>query len=155
MVAECMSREPRTISPDVTLRDAARQMLDEDIGALVVGSQDNVAGLVTDRDIAVRGVAMGRGPEAKVSEVMSGGDIVVAYDDQDLDEVAITMSDRKVRRVPVLERATGKLCGVLSIGDLARSDDASQGETALSGSAQPGGEHSQKADGATGQSMQG
>jgi CBS domain-containing protein len=138
-----MSRGCCTVGPEQSLQEAARMMLDEDIGALVVGSEDRVSGVLTDRDIAVRAVALGRGPDAKVADVMSGGDIVVAYDDQDLDEVAVVMSDRKVRRVPVLERATGRLCGVLSLGDLARSDDTSRAAAALSGVAQPGGEHDQ------------
>lgn len=148
LVSECMSRTVRTVTPEQTLQDAARMMLEENIGTVVVGSDRDVSGILTDRDIAVRAVATGRGPDARVSEVMTGGDIVVAYDDQDLNEVAEVMSDRKVRRVPVLERRTGRLCGVLSLGDLARSEDTSTAEAALVGAAAPGGEHDQSADGA-------
>jgi CBS domain-containing protein len=153
LVSECMSRDVRTVSPDQSLQEAARLMLDEDIGALVVGSEEEVSGILTDRDIAVRAVAMGRGPDATVSEVMSGGDIVVAYDDQDLDDVAVLMSDRQVRRIPVLERASGRLCGVISLGDLARHDDTSMAEEAIAGVSQDGGEHSQSAEGGGGQSL--
>jgi CBS domain-containing protein len=152
LVSECMSRDIRTVSPEQSLQDAARVMLDEDIGALVVGSEEQVSGILTDRDIAVRAVAMGRGPDATVSEVMSAGDIVVAYDDQDLDEVAVLMSDRKVRRVPVLERASGRLCGVLSLGDLARTD-SDTAEVAVAGVSEAGGEHSQSSEGAAGRAM--
>lgn len=148
MVSECMSRRVRTVSPDQTLQDAARVMLDEDIGSLVVGSEDRVAGILTDRDIAVRAVAQGRGPDARVSDVMSGGDIVVAYDDQDLEEVARIMSERQVRRVPVLERGSGRLCGVISLGDLARADHDEAAGTALEGVSETGGEHNQSAGGA-------
>lgn len=153
LVSECMSRQVRTVTPEQTLQDAARLMLDEDIGALVVGSPDQVSGILTDRDIAVRAVAMGRGPDAPVRDVMSAGDIVVAYDDQDLDEVAVLMSDRKVRRVPVLERGSGRVCGVLSLGDLARTQDTSTAEAALAGASQAGGEHDQSASGASGRPM--
>lgn len=153
LVSECMSRALRTVSPEQSLQDAARIMLDDDIGALVVGSEDHVEGMLTDRDMVVRALAMGRGPDAKVADAMSGGDIIVAYDDQDLDEAAVLMSDRQVRRVPVLERATGRLCGVLSLGDLARTQDTSTAETALSGAAQAGGEHDQTVGGVTGQAM--
>jgi CBS domain-containing protein len=150
--SEVMSARVRAVTPDQSVGEAARLMLDEDIGALVVTDRDQVAGILTDRDIAVRGVAMGRGADARVSELMSGGDIVVAYDDQDLDEVAIMMSDRQVRRIPVLERATGRLCGVLSLGDLARTDDFSTAEAALAGASQHGGEHDQSLDGSAGRS---
>ena len=146
LVSQCMSRAVRMVAPEQTLQDAARMMLDADIGALVVGSQNRVAGILTDRDIAVRAVARGLRPEAQVSEVMSAGDIVVAYDDQDLDQVAALMCDRKVRRLPVLERASGRLCGVLSLGDLARTPETATAETALAGVAQAGGEHSQTAE---------
>ena len=153
LVSQCMSRQVRTVTPEQTLQDAARMMLDNDIGALLVGSTDQVSGILTDRDIAVRAVAMGRGPEAHVSDVMSGGDIVMAYDDQDLEEIAVLMSDRHVRRVPVLERATGKICGVLSLGDLARSDDTSTAETALTGASQATSEHNQSGSGGSGQRL--
>lgn len=153
LVSEVMSSRVRAVGPDESAQAAARLMLDEDIGALVVTREDQVAGILTDRDIAVRGVAMGRGPDAKVSELMSGGDIIVAYDDQDLDDVAVIMSDRQVRRVPVLERASGRLCGVLSLGDLARTEDSSTAEAALVGVSQDGGEHDQSIGGVTGQAI--
>jgi CBS domain-containing protein len=153
LVSECMSRAVRTVAPEQSLQDAARLMLEEDIGAVIVGSEDNLSGILTDRDIAVRAVAIGRGPDAKVADAMSAGDIVVAYDDQDLDEVAVLMSDRRVRRVPVLARESGRVCGVLSLGDLARTDDTSTAEAALSGAAQAGGEHDQSLGGTTGEAI--
>ena len=152
-VSEIMSRQVRTVGPEQSVQEAARLMLDEDIGAVIVGSEDQVAGILTDRDIAVRGVASGRGPDAHVSELMSGGDIVVAYDDQDLDEVAVMMSDRQVRRLPVLERASGKLCGMVSLGDLARTDDTTTAEVAVAGASQSSAQHDQSQEGLSGQSM--
>ena len=92
-VSECMSTDIRFVTPDQTIQDAARQMLDGDTGALLVGSPDEPTGVITDRDIAVRAVAEGRGPDTPVAEVMSGG-VVTLRDDQDVEDVAIIMSDR-------------------------------------------------------------
>lgn len=144
-VAECMSREVQIASPDQTIADAARIMAQADTGALPVGSPDRVEGMITDRDIAVRAVARDRGPETPVREVMSS-EVVVAYDDQDIDDVAIMMSDHQVRRLPVLSRDQ-RLVGVISVGDLARSNDTSTAEAALTGVVRPGGAHDQSTEG--------
>lgn len=115
-------------------------MREADAGALPVGENDRLVGMVTDRHIAVRAVADGKGPDTPVPEVMTGG-LDYVFEDEDLDEVAVKMSDLKVRRLPVLNRDK-RLVGIISLGDIARSDDASRGEAALSGAAQPGGPHS-------------
>lgn len=147
LVSEAMTSRVFTVTPSDSLADAARLMMEEDVGAVVVTEQDRVAGILTDRDIAVRAVASGRGPDTAVSALMSAGDIVVAYDDQDLEDVAVIMSDRRVRRLPVLERDSGRLCGVISLGDLARNDDTSLAEAAVAGASQDGGEHDQSGTG--------
>jgi CBS domain-containing protein len=101
--------------------------------------------MVTDRDIAVRAVAKGRGPETPIREIMSEK-LLFAWDDQDVDEVAIQMSDAQVRRFPVLSRQGQRLVGIVSLGDLARSNDGNAAEVALSGVSEPGGEHNQSRD---------
>lgn len=145
-VSELMSTDVRLVSPEQTIRDAARQMLEGDTGALIVGTADQPSGMITDRDIAVRAVAEGRGPDTPVSEVMTG-DLVTVRDDQDADDVALLMSDRQVRRVAVLG-GDGRLAGVVSVGDLARSNDTDRVEAAMTGIAQEGGEHQQRPGGA-------
>ena len=71
-IMEIMTRDPELIDPDTSIRDAAKRMKDEDIGALPVGENDRLIGMVTDRDIAMRGVAEGRAPETTpVRDVMS------------------------------------------------------------------------------------
>lgn len=140
-VADLMSRDVQVVSADQTVAEAARLMLKSDTGALPVGTLERIEGMVTDRDIAVRAVAQDRGPETPVREVMSS-DVLVAREDQDVDDVAILMSDHQVRRLPVVN-GEQRLVGVISVADLARSDDTSTAEAALTGVVRPGGTHDQ------------
>lgn len=140
-ISECMATGVQFVPPDGTIQDAARQMLDADLGALLVGSRDAPQGIVTDRDIAVRAVAEGRGPDTPISTVMTA-EVVTVRQDQDLDDVALLMSDRQVRRIAVLDGG-GRVVGMASIGDLARSKEGDPAETALTGVARDGGEHQQ------------
>ena len=151
-VSECMSRDVRTVTPDTAIQEAARLMLEADAGALPVGTADQVQGMITDRDIAVRAVALGRGPDTPVREAMSAGDLVTCHPDQDIDDVAVLMSDHQVRRIPVLAD-DGRLLGMISLADLARSNDSSTAEAALHGASRPGGAHDQSENGVSGQAM--
>lgn len=141
-ISEVMTPNPQIIAPEQPIQEAARQMLDGDTGALPVGDGERLIGMVTDRDITVRAVAEGRGPDTPIREVMSEK-LLFAWDDQDVDEVAIQMSDAQVRRFPVLSRQDERLVGIVSLGDLARSSDSDAAEVALSGVSEPGGEHNQ------------
>jgi CBS domain-containing protein len=140
-VSEVMSRDVQVTSPTQTIRDAARMMADSDIGSLPVGEDDRLVGVITDRDIAIRGVAQGKAPTTKVSEVMSR-EVLYCFDDQDVEDVAQNMADEKVRRMPVVNRDK-RLVGIISIGDLARNEDADTTAQTISNISQPGGEHSQ------------
>src|SRR5512139_4114449 len=117
-VSEVMTTEVETISADQTAREAASFMLRADAGSIPVCEGDRVIGMVTDRDIAVRGVAEGRGPDTPVSDLMSDG-IVCAHEDDDVATVAKRMSDEQVRRMPVLD-SDDQLVGIVSLGDLSR-----------------------------------
>jgi CBS domain-containing protein len=142
-VSEIMTSELEVVTPEQSIQDAARLMLQADAGVVPVQEGDKLIGMVTDRDIAVRAVAEGRGPDTPVSEVMSGKPLF-CFDDEDVDDVAIQMSDAQVRRFPVLSRQEQKLVGIVSIGDLTKVDDEGQAaEAALTGVSQPGGEHNQ------------
>jgi len=102
---------------------------------------DRLVGIITDRDIAVRGVAKGYGPDTPVRELMSN-DVICARIDEDCDEVAIKMSEAQVRRLPVIDEQE-RLCGIVSLGDFAREGAIDTAEQALEGVAQPGGQHQQ------------
>jgi CBS domain-containing protein len=145
-VSECMSHDVETIAPEQPISQAAQFMLRADAGALPVSDGDRMVGMVTDRDIAVRGVAVGLGPDTPVREVMTDH-LVYCYDDDDIDNAAMKMSEAQVRRLPVLSREGEKLVGILSLGDITRSergDEAAQ--VALDGISAPGGEHNQSTE---------
>ena len=115
-VSDCMTRSVEITSPQETICDAAKMMADCDAGALPVGENDRLVGVITDRDIAIRAVAEGKGPDAKVSEVMSA-EVRYCYEDDDVNEVMRNMGDLQVRRLPVLSRDK-RLVGIVSLSDL-------------------------------------
>jgi CBS domain-containing protein len=136
-----MTRNVQTVHPNDTLRTAAQIMGECDIGFLPVGARDRLIGMITDRDIAVRAMAAGYGPSARVGDLMTR-DVKYCYDDEDLDDVLDNMSAIKVRRLPVLNR-NKRLVGVLSLTDAALEGAASHVGTALSAIGRPGGAHTQ------------
>jgi CBS domain-containing protein len=140
-VSEVMTSDVATVRPDQTAREAANFMLNADAGSIPVTEGDRLIGMITDRDIAVRGVAKGGGPDTPVRELMTN-DIICARIDDDIEEVANMMSEAQVRRLPVVD-SQEKLCGIVSLGDLAREGDSNTAEEALEGVAQPGGQHRQ------------
>lgn len=140
-VSEVMTREVATVRPDQSAQDAASFMLRADAGSIPVTEGDRLIGMITDRDIAVRGVAKGFGPDTPVRDLMTN-DIVCARVDDDVEEVASKMSEAQVRRLPVVDQQE-RLCGIVSLGDLAREGAPDTAEQALEGVAQPGGPHQQ------------
>lgn len=139
-VNACMSTHVRIASPSDPISHAAQIMKDIDSGILPVGENDRLIGMVTDRDIAIRGVADHKGPDTPVREVMTR-DVQWCYDDEDLDAAERKMAALRVRRLPVLNREK-RLVGMLSLGDLAKADDGAGAGEALGEIAKPGGPHS-------------
>jgi len=140
-VREVMTRDVQTVRPDQTAREAASFMLNADAGSIPVTDGDRLIGMITDRDIAVRGVAKGNGPDTPVRELMTN-DVICARLDDDVEEVATRMSDARVRRLPIIDDQQ-MLCGIVSLGDLSREADEDCAQEALQGVSQPGGEHRQ------------
>src|SRR3954463_2388908 len=140
-VREVMTSEVETVTADQTVQEAASFMLRPDAGSIPVTDGDRLIGMITDRDIAVRGIARGHGPDTPVRELMTN-DVVCARIDDDCDEVASKMSEAQVRRLPVIDEQQ-RLCGIVSLGDLAREGASDTAEQALEGVAQPGGQHQQ------------
>ena len=140
-ISEVMTRNVKTVTLDTTAQEAAGFMLSEDAGSMPVSEGDRLIGMVTDRDIAVRGVAKGRGPETPVRELMTDQVICVREDD-DVDDVASKMSETQVRRLPVVDE-NDRLCGIVSLGDLSRETNDESAHQALEGVSQPGGQHQQ------------
>ena len=121
-VKDAMTTEVELASPTHTIRQAALMMGKTDCGALPVADKDSLVGMITDRDITVRAVAAGKGPKTLVKEIMSA-EVLYCYEDQTLEEVADNLGDKKVRRLPVMNREK-RLVGILSLGDMARKATA-------------------------------
>ena len=140
-VSEAMTRDVRIASPRQSIREVATIMGQIDAGVMPVGDNDRLVGMITDRDIAVRAVAAGKGPETPVQEVMSQ-EVKYCYDDEELEHVAKNMAEIRVRRLPVVNRDK-RLVGILSLGDVAVSEGEQTAAKAIEGVSQPGGPHSQ------------
>jgi CBS domain-containing protein len=116
-----MTAEVATVDADAALMDAARLMHDRNIGDVVVTDDGRVAGIATDRDLAIRGTARVAHPtETPVREVMSD-ELIVAETDQTVDEAIDLMRENALRRLPVVE--DGRLAGIVTLGDLAAHRD--------------------------------
>ena len=140
-VSEVMTREVQTVQPDQRVQEAASFMLTADAGSIPVTEGERLIGMITDRDIAVRGIAKGYGPDTPVRELMTD-DLIVLRVDDDIEEAATKMSQAQVRRLPVIDHDE-RLCGIVSLGDLSREADTDCASEALEGVSQPGGEHRQ------------
>jgi CBS domain-containing protein len=129
-VSELMTPDVEIVRPDDTLHTAAKMMADLDTGALPVGENDKLVGMITDRDITIRAVAEGRDPDtAKVRDAMSEH-IRFCFEDEDAQEVSRKMSQWAVRRLPVLNRDK-RLVGIVSLGDLATGGAEKESQEAL------------------------
>ena len=120
-VREVMTGNPVTLPKDATIVDAARLMRDEHIGDVIVTDGDRAAGIVTDRDIVVRGVAEGRDLESVRLEQVESDELNAVSPDDPVERAIQLMREKAVRRVPVIE--DGRAVGVVSIGDLAIERD--------------------------------
>ncbi|HEY0115765.1 MAG TPA: CBS domain-containing protein [Allosphingosinicella sp.] len=141
-VAEVMTANVETVKPDQTIREAAGFMLSADAGSIPVCDGEQLQGMITDRDIAVRAVAEGMGPDTPVTEVMTG-DVLYCYEDDEVEAVAAQMSRSQVRRMPVVSRGDKRLVGIVSVGDLSNAGEHDVAALALDGITEDGGERSQ------------
>ncbi|HEY3786000.1 MAG TPA: CBS domain-containing protein [Steroidobacteraceae bacterium] len=141
-ISEMMTRTIRVTKPDDTLQHAARLMAEADTGVLPVGENDRLVGMVTDRDIAIRGDARGCDPtRTRVREVMTP-EVRYCFEDEDVESVARNMAQLQVRRLPVLSREK-RLVGILSLADLSHRSDASTAGDTLRGVSSQSAKHSQ------------
>jgi CBS domain-containing protein len=140
-VSEVMTRDVQTVRPEQPVQQAASFMLSADAGSIPVTDGDRLIGMITDRDIAVRGIAKGYGPDTPVRELMTN-DVICARADDDVEEIASRMSEAQVRRLPVIDEQE-RLCGIVSLGDLSRESDDDTASEALEGVSKPGGRHQQ------------
>ena len=127
-IADIMTRSIATVQRDETLQAAARRMQEMDVGSLPVLDGRAVAGMVTDRDIAVRGVAAGMIPqESLVAEVMTE-DLRFCRAGDSVEQVMAEMGDLQVRRLPVLD-ANNEIVGIVALADIATRQSTHTDET--------------------------
>lgn len=134
---DIMTKQVEIISPDATLQEAAEKMRILDAGSLPVCSGTEVIGMITDRDIVIRAIAKALHPtQTRVSEVMSDN-VVFAYEDQDVEEAAMLMENKQVRRLIVVNQ-NKDLVGIVSLADVTREtgDETLAGEV-LQGVVEP------------------
>lgn len=130
-IREIMNSDVQLVSPSTTLKDAAAQMAQRDIGFLPIGD-DKLAGSITDRDIALRGVGKGLDVgTTKVADIMTD-DVLYCFENTDIEAVAQNMGEKQVRRMPVVD-ADKRLVGVVSIGDLVPHLDAENAKRLFAG----------------------
>ena len=134
LIRDIMSRDVVLLSPDEPIERAARLMAERDIGALPVGEGDRLTGMITDRDIAVRGIADGKSGQ-KVRDVMTVG-VKYVFDDEQTEDAARNMGQLQVRRLPVVDRDK-RLVGIVAMADLAAKDDGPAAQQAIHGVSQP------------------
>jgi CBS domain-containing protein len=137
-----MTTDVCTIGPDQTIREAARTMAERDIGFIPVEENDRMVGMITDRDIAIRALAQGKGGDTPVRDVMSR-EVRYCYEDEKIEDVLANMGDLQVRRLPVVNRDK-RLVGVISLSDCASAERARPAASALDRITRPGGDHSQR-----------
>jgi CBS domain-containing protein len=119
-VKEAMHKGVEWRSPDTPVSEIARLMREKDVGAVPIGENDRLVGMVTDRDIVCRSCTDGRDPDmVKAREVMTSG-IIYCVEDQEVSDALHLMEDKKIRRLPVLN-AKKRMVGMLTLGDVAHA----------------------------------
>lgn len=133
LVSRAMTHNVRLVTSDHSISDAAWIMADCAVGALPVGDNDRLVGMITDRDITVRAVAQGLPPDTRVGDVMSR-EVKYCFDDDEVSQVEHTIGDLHIHRLPVLNRSK-RLVGIVSLADIAiarEQDAADAADEALS-----------------------
>lgn len=140
-VKDIMTSDVCVVDPNQSIGEAAKRMVELDVGLLPVGEYDRLVGMISDRDIALRAVAEGKGAETKVRDVMTR-DVKYVYEDREVEEAAESLAQQQLRRMPVLDRSK-RLVGIISLADIAMDRDVGLSGAALRGISQPGGAHCQ------------
>jgi CBS domain-containing protein len=136
-VKDIMSKDIASVRSDDSIERAAQLMKQYNCGSIPVCTQDKLIGIITDRDIAVRSVASGQDvTEERISDIMTDS-VVFASPELDVNDAAVLMSDRQIRRLPVVEN--GSLIGIVALGDISLEPACQDcAEDALSNISKPG-----------------
>ncbi|HEY6544800.1 MAG TPA: CBS domain-containing protein [Dokdonella sp.] len=134
-IGDVMTRNVQLARPEQSIREAAEVMASADVGSLPVSDGDRLVGMVTDRDLALRAIARGLGPDTAVRDVMTC-DIKYCQDHEEVAAVARNMAELGVRRLPVVD-ADKRLVGIVALSNIAQSGNEQASESLLDGVAQP------------------
>lgn len=119
-VKDAMHKGVEWVAPSTPVPDLAQMMKKHDIGAIPVGENDKLIGMVTDRDIVCRGVGNGKDVSKLTARDVMTPNIVWCHADEDLDDATRIMEDKKIRRLPVIDK-NKRMVGMLSLGDISHS----------------------------------
>jgi CBS domain-containing protein len=143
-IQDIMTRDPASVTPEATVREAAQIMLREEVGIVPVVasiSDRRLVGVLTDRDIVIRCVAEGRDTGCQVRDAMSSGELATCSQDADVESLMEAMRTEKVRRVPIVDER-GSLVGIVAQADLVlKGGDPQSAERTIQGISEPGGRH--------------
>ncbi len=117
-VSEVMTKNPETLLPDSSIQEIAREMEKLDCGFMPIAENGRLLGTITDRDLVMRVLAKGKNPQDTTAEEIMTPEVVHILKDQDLEDAAQEMCKRQIRRLVVVDN-NEKICGVLSLGDIA------------------------------------
>jgi CBS domain-containing protein len=129
-VKDAMHKGAEWVAPTATVVELCKKMRDSDIGALPVGENDKLIGMVTDRDIVCRGLANGRDPSKLTARDVMSKSITWCRAEEDLDDAIKIMESKKIRRLPVIDD-NKRLVGILSLGDISHADKAKNASKVL------------------------
>ena len=130
LVKDVMTERVIRVAPDSNLREVAKFMLDGDVGSIPVVEDDKLIGMVTDRDIVIRGLSGTLEVQTLTAQDVMSESIKYCYEDQPLQDVLNDMAREQIRRLPVVSREK-RLVGIVSLGDIAKSSSPSQAGEAL------------------------
>lgn len=128
MISEIMTREVVIMSPETTCFEVASRMRDDDIGTVIIGDNVSMIGIVTDRDLVIRGLAANKGSECPITELMTE-DLCYCYEDEDIETVVKNMAEIQKRRLPVVNREKC-VVGIISLANIAESSDSNLSQLA-------------------------
>ena len=144
-VQDVMTKNPASVTPAATAREAAQLMQREDTGVIPVveeQSSKRLVGIVTDRDIAIRIVAEGKDANTRVSDIMSANRLATCSPNDNVDDVMNAMAKEQVRRIPIVDDR-GSLLGIVAQADIVRKADDTKAERTVEDISKPSGKHSQ------------
>lgn len=134
-IAEMMTTDVETCPPDVSIRDIAAKMREINVGSIPICEEGRLVGIVTDRDIVLRGLAEELEADAPISEIFSET-LVTGTEDMTVEEAAALMAKHKIRRLPIVRNE--RVVGIVSLGDIAvRGETSKQAEAALEKVSEP------------------